>query len=135
LVALLIFIAGFAITIRVLLRDRPEQQSTIQPEQQQRVEENTDKIASAPRNRNRDSDPVDEAEPIETSAVSPVTLATVTVTIDPNTGLLATPNCPLRTKMTYPTGSEPRGHCNLSHAPPPKESTIKSIAKRVRSLE
>ena len=59
---------------------------------------------------------------------------TVTVTIDPESGQLAKPDCRLRSRMTYPRGSEPRGYCSLNHAPPPKESRIKSIAKTVRSL-
>jgi len=59
-------------------------------------------------------------------------VATVTVTIDPETGLLAKPECPLKSRMTYPSGNQPSGYCNLSHAPPPKESRVKSIAKTVK---
>jgi hypothetical protein len=33
--------------------------------------------------------------------------------------------------MTYPRGSEPSGYCNINHAPPPKESKIKSIAGKI----
>jgi hypothetical protein len=136
LLALFIFIVGFAITIRVSLQDHPEP-STVQT-QQQPPEQNTDKIASASRNKNRDSQQVEEpVQPADAPMpnIAPVALAAVTVMIDPESGLLATPNCPLRSKMTYPTGNEPRGQCNVSHAPPPKDSAIKSLAKRVRSLE
>jgi hypothetical protein len=63
-------------------------------------------------------------------------LATVTVTIDPESGLLAKQDCPVRSRMTYPTGSQPTGYCNLNHTPPPKESKIKSLAKSVgRALD
>jgi hypothetical protein len=58
-------------------------------------------------------------------------LATVTVTIDPESGLLAKQDCPVRSRMSYPTGSQPTGYCNLNHTPPPKESKIKSLAKSV----
>ena len=55
-------------------------------------------------------------------------VATVTVTIDPESGLLAKPDCRLRSRMTYPSGSQPTGYCNLSHAPPPKESAPQIVS-------
>jgi DnaJ domain len=68
-------------------------------------------------------------------------LPTVTVTIDPVSGMLATPDCPVKSRMTYPSGAEPRQSCNISHrsaAPAqeteqvrPKESRIKSFGKRL----
>ena len=68
-------------------------------------------------------------------------LPTVTVMIDPVSGRLATPDCPVKSRMTYPSGSEPSQYCNLSHksaAPEqeaeqvrPKESRLKSFAKRI----
>ena len=83
-----------------------------------------------------------EAAASEVSSTEVVTsapaaaLATVTVTIDPESGLLAKQDCPVRSRMTYPTGSQPTGHCNLNHTPPPKESRIKSLAKSVgRALD
>jgi hypothetical protein len=39
-------------------------------------------------------------------------LPTVTVLIDPTTGLLATPACPVRSRTTYATGNEPRRQCD-----------------------
>jgi hypothetical protein len=61
---------------------------------------------------------------------------TVTVNIDPESGLLAKQDCPVRSRMTYPSGSQPTGYCNLNHAPPPKDSKIKSLAKSVgRALD
>jgi hypothetical protein len=68
-------------------------------------------------------------------------VATATVIIDPTTGMLARPNCPLKNRMTYPTGNEPREYCNV-HLPRepapgpverPKESRIKSAARRLVS--
>jgi hypothetical protein len=57
---------------------------------------------------------------------------TVTVVIDPGNGLLATPSCPVKSRMTYPSGSEPRGHCNITHiVKPEKESGIKGLARRI----
>jgi hypothetical protein len=45
-------------------------------------------------------------------------LPTVTVMIDPATGLLATPACPHKIRMTYPSGDEPHQLCNAAHKPP-----------------
>jgi hypothetical protein len=68
-------------------------------------------------------------------------LPTATVTIDPVSGMLAQPDCPTKSRMTYPSGSEPRQYCNVSHktATPeaqanetrPKESRLKSFARRL----
>lgn len=51
------------------------------------------------------------AEPApEKVAVRP--LPSVTVLIDPTTGLLATRDCPVRSRTNYVAGSEPRRHCD-----------------------
>jgi DnaJ domain len=68
-------------------------------------------------------------------AVQP--MATVTVTIDQATGLLARRDCPTKRTMTYPRGSEPKQYCNI-HMPldPARtegELRVKSAAKRVVS--
>jgi hypothetical protein len=56
----------------------------------------------------------------------------VTVAIDPESGLLATPSCPVKSRMTYPSGSEPRGHCTINHVvKPEKETGLKGLAKRI----
>jgi hypothetical protein len=66
-------------------------------------------------------------------------MPTVTLTIDPMTGMLATPFCPNKSRMTYPSGMEPRAVCNAHHKPDapapvesarPKESRLKSFVKR-----
>lgn len=67
-------------------------------------------------------------------------LPTVTVTIDPATGLLATSACPVRSSMTYVGGREPRQHCSAdrhksaaAEAPPnsKKKSRLKSVLNDV----
>ncbi|HEV3468349.1 MAG TPA: J domain-containing protein [Pyrinomonadaceae bacterium] len=53
------------------------------------------------------------AEPPRETAAEPVRpLPTVTLLIDPTTGLLATRDCPVRSRMTYASGSEPRRSCD-----------------------
>lgn len=136
---LLVFAAVFGITTRSLLQQRSQH-----PEEPQ-VEEsaNTDQAQPARPDSNTRAEVRNASQRSENEAsevTSPVSLPsepvpaveTVTVTIDPETGLLAKPECPLRSRMTYPSGSQPTGYCNLSHAPPPKESRIKSIAKSVK---
>jgi curved DNA-binding protein CbpA len=59
---------------------------------------------------------------------------TVTVVIDPYTGLIARPDCPLKSRMSYASGNEPHQLCNALHsasAAGPKDSRIKSVAKRL----
>ena len=75
-------------------------------------------------------------------------LPTVTVSIDPTTGLRARAACPNKTAMTFPAGGEPSAYCTASHraevsdaATPrdaarpdqPKKSRLKSFADRVAS--
>lgn len=148
---LLVFMAVFSITSRVLLRQLRVQDQTRQAEQsgnrQQAYSvqpEMRDSRDSNNASRNREQGisgrggEASSGDSREMGIVAP--LPTVTVMIDPSTGLLATPNCPLRTRMTYPTGNEPHGYCNARHpvsktAVSPeteqvKDSRIKSFAKR-----
>ena len=73
-------------------------------------------------------------------------LPTVTVRVDPSTGLLARPDCPHKTAMTFPAGDEPRAYCNAAHGAAPaserpateeaareKKSRLKSFAGRLAS--
>lgn len=115
-------------------------------------EEQPDAVAnSSTRNRKReDARAASEVKssgslPIETEAPprERTPLPTVTLTIDPTTGLLATPACPNKSRMTYPSGAEPTQYCNASHttAEPTspdnqsrtKTSRFKSFAKRLAS--
>ena len=144
-VPLLLFVAVFSITTRFLLKQRsqpwPDQATQVAPvdvaEQQSVSRADTNVRSDASRKAEREESPAPEAATIETTASDPTaSVATVTVTIDPESGLLARPDCPVRSRMTYPHGSQPSGYCNISHAPPPKESKIKSIAKSVgRALD
>ncbi|HEX8492301.1 MAG TPA: DnaJ domain-containing protein [Pyrinomonadaceae bacterium] len=61
-------------------------------------------------------------------------IPTVTVTIDPTTGLLATSACPARSSMTYVGGQEPRQYCSAerhqtARAEEPADSRKKSKLK------
>ena len=140
--ALLVFAAVFAITLRAILRERtlPLPEETVQaeesanpehPESTRRDSNTRAEVRSAPQEPNSETATTDVAPPA-TNTESAAAVATVTVTIDPETGLLAKPECKLKSRMSYPSGSQPTGYCTLSHAPPPKESRIKSIAKTVK---
>jgi hypothetical protein len=74
------------------------------------------------------------------AATAPAPLPTVTLTIDPSTGLIATAHCPLKSRMTYADGTEPRQHCSAHKPdtratanPPQKESRLKSLTGRLAS--
>jgi DnaJ domain len=78
--------------------------------------------------------PATESAPATNEAVVPV--ATVTVSIDPKSGLLATPSCPVKSRMTYPSGSEPHGYCNIDHiVKPEKKPGLKNLAKRISDID
>ena len=124
------FVVVFAATVWILRPRHTEVAVELPPETPETVN-------SQPRPRNNTDSrpitkPIDEPTPTTAPVVPTPTLPTVTVSIDPATGLLATPTCPVKTRMTYPRGSEPRGYCNVSHiVKPEKDSAIKSLAKRV----
>jgi hypothetical protein len=135
---LLVFAAVFAYTTRSLLQRRhpvTEQESN----QQVQVDQQTSTRADArtrpdttPKVTREDEAAAPQVEsssaPIETQ---PAAVPTVAVTIDPQSGLLAKPDCPVRTRVTYPRGSEPTSHCNINHTPPPKDSRIKSLTEKI----
>lgn len=131
-VPLFVFVAVFGITTRTLLQRRspPAPRPEVQEEPARNASVRTEPVptrSDAVRKTNRD-------EPVVTTASeAPPTAAleTVTVTIDPESGLLAKPECRLRSRMTYPRASAPTTYCNLNHAPPPKESRIKSLADKI----
>ena len=139
-VPLLIFVAVFAITITLLLQRRrpaplPVEETQIATLPQETAPQSDSRTRSVVKPNAQAEAP--EVSSTEVVIPAPVTaLATVTVTIDPESGLLAKQDCPVRSRMTYPTGSQPTGYCNLNHTPPPKESKIKSLAKSVgRALD
>jgi hypothetical protein len=135
-IPLLIFVAVFAITITFLLqRRRPapspveETQIATLPQEPAPQNQSDSRTRSVPK-PNAQTDAPEIAEAV-TSVPAPA-LATVTVIIDPESGLLAKQDCPVRSRMTYPTGSQPSAYCNLNHATPPKESKLKSLTKSVK---
>ena len=139
-IAFLIFVAVFAITITFLLQRRrpaplPVEETQIATLPEESAPQSDSRTRSVPKPNAQAEAPEISSTEVVTSAPAPA-LATVTVTIDPESGLLAKQDCPVRSRMTYPTGSQPSGYCNLNHTPPPKESKIKSLAKSVgRALD
>jgi hypothetical protein len=137
-IPLLIFVAVFAITITFLLQRRQPAPSPVEEPEiatQQPAPQSDSRTRSVPKSNAQPEAPEVSSTEVVTSAPT-AALATVTVTIDPESGLLAKQDCPVRSRMIYPTGSQPTGYCNLNHALPPKESRIKSIAKSVgRALD
>ena len=141
-IPLLIFIAVFAITITYLLKrrqlvplpDTQTEQTAGLPEESS-TQTRTKPVETAARVSAEAAAP--EVSSTETVSSEPTpAVATVTVTIDPGSGLLAKQDCPVRSRMTYPSGSQPTGYCTINHTPPPKESKIKSLAKSVgRALD
>jgi len=151
---LLVFGAVFFFTSRSLIRQHaqssvpPAEQRQASPRDEQRPSDSNAASAASEsaRGKNRvDASPAKEATPVDSGAPGPAIaqshpIPTVTVMIDPATGLLARPECPTRSRMTYPSGNEPHEYCNASHPPKvevqpdparPKESRVKSFAKRV----
>ena len=135
-VSVLLFLAVFAVTTKVLLDRRssvapPVETEPVQVETATRTEPGT--RTEATRKPNRDEPvPQETSSSIEAppSAATPA-IATVTVLIDPESGMLAKADCPVRSRMTYPSGSQPSSYCNINHAPPPKESKLKSIKEKI----
>jgi hypothetical protein len=148
-VPLMIFVAIFFAATQLRKSDAPVAEPTEQ-HQAQAVNETTTAASSAnqvgteQRNKKPEAEVRREVSANDsTTPVAPVqAMATVTVLIDPATGLLAKADCPTKTRMTYPSGNEPHGYCNAVHSgsnQAPKESSeagdskVKAIAKRVIS--
>ena len=133
-----LFAAVFAVTTKVLLDRRSQAQPQVEAEPVQveaATRPETSTRGEATRKSNRNDEPVPQensASTVSPSSSAPTpALATVTVLIDPESGLLAKPDCPVRSRMTYPSGSQPASYCNLNHTPPPKESRIKSLKNKI----
>jgi hypothetical protein len=138
----LMFLAVFAVTTKVLL-DRRSRPQPAPPAERAQVETATQAELStrgdATRKPPRAADSTVEAPAVAgdtvasdtTSSAPTPALATVTVLIDPESGLLAKPDCPVRSRMTYPSGSQPSAYCNINHAPPPKDSKLKSLREKI----
>jgi hypothetical protein len=135
----LLFLAVFGVTTKVLLDRRKPAQPQVEAEPvpaevaTRPAEPNTRSEATRKPGR---TDTTVEPEPAvasdtTTSSAPTPAVATVTVLIDPESGLLAKPDCPVRSRMTYPSGSQPSAYCNLNHAPPPKDSKLKTIKEKI----
>lgn len=75
----------------------------------------------------------EEADPGE-PPIQPRAVTTETVLVDTTTGLLARPQCPLKSRMTFVSGNQPTQYCGAAHSPPtPKDSKIKAVTRRVAS--
>jgi hypothetical protein len=135
-IPLLLFASIFAVTTRVLLQqpNQPSQEQSAPADAAVKLDEDRSSRADANtrvRQENRE-EPAHEVASTEGVATNPTpAVNTVTVTIDPESGLLAKQDCRLRSRMTYPGGGQPTAYCNLSHAPPPKDSRIKSLATKI----
>jgi len=133
---MLVFVAVFAFTTRSLLQRRQpvveqesDRQVQVDQEASTRPDARTRPDATQKVTHDAAAPEVDlSSGPVETQ---PAAVPTVTVSIDPANGLLAKPDCPVRSRMTYPRGSEPSAYCNINHAPPPKKSRIESIADKI----
>jgi hypothetical protein len=134
----LLFLVVFGVTTKVLLDRRNKVQpqvetETVPVEVATRPDANTRSDATHKPNRTDatvEQEPVVASDTTTSSAPTPA-LATVTVLIDPESGLLAKSDCPVRSRMTYPSGSQPSAYCNINHAPPPKESKLKTIKEKI----
>jgi hypothetical protein len=142
-VPLVLFFLVFYITRNSLLRQPAPQVVRASPQLDQATSDQPDRVAENSANKktvtktNPESQVEPQANQVSTEAVtSPVrAVATVTVLIDGSTGLLARPECPTKSRMTYPAGSEPHEYCN-AHRPveaASSESKVKSLAKKVIS--
>lgn len=154
LAPVLIFAVAFLVTSRSLLRTAERQDRNLvppieqapdpaglpDPERQQPGSRASElppgKDRSEARSQREESG---DASTSQAAAAPLGPLPTVSVVIDPTTGMLARSGCPVKTRMTYPSGSEPHQYCT-SHrdaptydAPGPGELRLKSAAKRLAS--
>ena len=135
-----VFALVFAFTTKTLVRQHePQHAESAQLEEpiEQAPTTTRSDANHTVRNRN-DNDLAPAAEPATEPAPTNevVAVPTVTVSIDPESGLLATPSCPVKSRMTYPSGSEPHGYCKIAHAvKPDKKSGLKGLAKRISEID
>jgi len=136
---LAVFVAVFAFTMRTLIRQRlqvappaPVENSSVEVASSTSADTKPVVRSRADKNVTAGTDVASEPTPTP-QTVNPV--PTVTVSIDPANGLLATPECPVKTRVTYPSGSEPHAYCNITHVvKPQKPSGLKGLAKRISDL-
>jgi len=134
-VPVFLFAAVFAVTTKVLLErskrvQTPREVETVQTPPATQTEPGPRGEVPRKPTRNDEPEPQENSASVDAAAPTPA-LATVTVLIDPESKLLAKPDCPIRSRMTYPSGSQPSAYCNLNHTPPPKESKLKTLKKKI----
>ncbi|HXQ70330.1 MAG TPA: J domain-containing protein [Pyrinomonadaceae bacterium] len=132
-----VFALVFAFTTKTLVREHePRPVDSAQLEEPSEQAPTTTRPDASHTVRNRDDnnlapapEPATESTPTNEAVAS---VPTVTVSIDPESGLLAVPSCPVKSRMTYPSGSEPHGHCNINHVvKPDKKTGLKGLAKKI----
>lgn len=136
-----VFALVFAFTTKTLVREheaRPAESAQLEEPNEQAP--TTTRPDSGHTARNRDENNLAPAPESATESApaneAVVPVPTVTVSIDPESGLLATPSCPVKSRMTYPSGSEPHGHCNINHVVKPEKKTgLKGLAKRISEID
>jgi hypothetical protein len=163
LVPALAFCAAFALVTPRLLSSRrgatphAEESSAAQPSRVAQTEEprqpTDDATAQKSSRRQTQTDGARRADSpaapggFAAPSATPVrALPTVTVRVDPSTGLLARADCPHKISTTFPAGDEPRAYCDAAHgaaaaSPEPatgdaareKRSRLKSFAGRLAS--
>lgn len=132
-----VFALVFAFTTKTLVREHdPQPAESAQLEQPTEQAPTTTRPDASHTVRNRDDNNLAPAAERATESAptneAVVPVPTVTVSIDPESGLLATPSCPIKSRMTYPSGSEPHGHCNINHVvKPDKKTGLKGLAKKI----
>lgn len=153
LAPVLIFAVAFLVAFRSLVRpgERNDQSQIPAFRQTQEPREEPPSASSVinsanelPRGKDRTEAKAQKEEFSDTStsqpsAVSLPRMPTVTIVIDPITGMIARSSCPVKTTMTYPSGNEPHQYCTAHSAAPsyeaprPGELRIKSAVKRLAS--
>ena len=147
LVSGVVFFYAFRALVTSADERRAQSESVAQSEPQTSEDNRKPEGNTAPSKqpRAKQADAQTESQQIGTPAAAAEVraLPTVTVTIDPTTGQLATPACPAKSRMTYPAGTEPKQACTAAHqtettteaaTPRPKESRLKSFGKRLKGI-
>lgn len=134
-----VFALVFAFTVKTLVREPAppvESAQLEEPIEQAPTTTRAEASHTVRRDENNLAPPADSAtEPPPTNEAA-VAVPTVTVSIDPESGLLATPNCPVKSRMTYPSGSEPHGYCKINHVVKREKKTgLKGLAKRISEID
>ena len=125
-IPVIIFSSVFVLTVRIVQIQRNRQAQLTAADYESAGSTNpeptqdTEVRSSVEQKRIVPSEPQSEVQPI----------ATTTVLIDSTNGLLAGEGCPTTTRMTYPSGEEPKSRCTLHKRTPQKESRIKQLSKQ-----